>query len=143
VVPRGNQDLQQLLRSVKFAKGISNPLATLCDDTSQEDFIHLFFSCDFSQRFWWKLNMEWKWNTDLPIMEILHMARNDYNFICFKETLIVGCWSLWNIRNIKVFEDQNPTIHETMRFFRENFELVRHRAKPSLKEDMSQWLDTL
>jgi hypothetical protein len=34
-------------------------------------------------------------------------------------------------------------IIQYLRFFKETFFLVMHRAKPSLKEDMQQWLDTL
>jgi hypothetical protein len=64
-------------------------------------------------------------------------------------SLVLKRLSLWAaglfgiLETKRFFEYQNPSIQETMRFFRENFELVRHRAKPSLKEGMSQWLDTL
>jgi hypothetical protein len=31
----------------------------LCQNDLYEDMIHIFFQCDFSQTFWWKLGMEW------------------------------------------------------------------------------------
>jgi hypothetical protein len=31
--------------------------------------MHLFFECDFSQKIWWKLRMEW--NTEMPLIEML------------------------------------------------------------------------
>jgi hypothetical protein len=34
-------------------------------------------------------------------------------------------------------------ISQCFRFFKEDFSLIMHRAKPSLKEGMTQWLDTL
>jgi hypothetical protein len=42
-----------------------------------------------------------------------------------------------------IFDGQQASIQEGIRFFKENFALVRHRAKPGLKECMSQWIDTL
>jgi hypothetical protein len=113
----------------------------LCADGADEDFMHLFFSCDFSQRFWWKLNMEW--NTDLGIFDMLIDAKQRFGFSCFKESLIIGCWSIWNHRNKFIFDNQLINLPVCFIFFKESFELVRYRAKPSLLEGMTEWLDTL
>jgi hypothetical protein len=62
---------------------------------------------------------------------------------CFIEVLMLVCWSIWNHRNRAIFDNKPININECLRFFKEDFILVRHRAKPSLKEGMSSWLDTL
>ena len=66
-----------------------------------------------------------------------------YRSLCFKEILIIGCWTLWNHRNKIIFEGDVAFQPECMRFFKENFHLAMYKAKPSLKEGMSQWIDTL
>jgi hypothetical protein len=48
---------------------VDSQACVLWDDYTREDFIHLFFGCDFSQQFWWKLNLEW--DTGLEIMDML------------------------------------------------------------------------
>jgi hypothetical protein len=73
---------------------VESQLYVLCDDHSHEEFIHLFFSCDYSQQFWCKLGIEW--NTEHDLMDMLTDGRHRYDFIYFKEALIVGCWTLWN-----------------------------------------------
>jgi hypothetical protein len=113
----------------------------MCDDADVEHFIHLFFAFDFSQRFWWQLNFEW--NTELGIMGLLIDGKRRHNISCFKEILMAGCWTLWNKRNRLIFESEEMDMLSTIRFFKDTFVLIRHRTKPSLKEGMSQWLDTL
>jgi hypothetical protein len=57
--------------------------------------------------------------------------------------LITGCWSLWDQRNSAIFRDIEPCIHRGIAKFKIDFALAMHRAKPSLKEGMQSWLDTL
>jgi hypothetical protein len=76
-------------------------------------------------------------------MELLIDGKRRHNVSCFKEILMAGCWSLWNKRNRLIFDAEDMDMHSTIRFFKDTFVLIRHRAKPSLKEGMSQWLDTL
>ena len=46
---------------------IQSTSCVLCEECNNETMEHLFFfSCEFSQQFWWRLNMEW--NTELPII---------------------------------------------------------------------------
>ena len=113
----------------------------LCSDGGSEDYRHLFFDCDFSRNFWWKLNIEW--NADLDLLLMLMEAKRRYNLICFKESLIVGCWAIWTHRNRNIFDNQEIDLDVCFQDFVCCFKLVMHRAKPSLKEGMSQWVDTL
>jgi hypothetical protein len=40
----------------------------LCDNCPEENVMHLFFECSFSQGFWWALGL--KWNFDLKIHDM-------------------------------------------------------------------------
>jgi hypothetical protein len=40
----------------------------LCDNCPQETLMHLFFECNYSQAFWWALNIEWDTDRDLHDM---------------------------------------------------------------------------
>ena len=113
----------------------------LCQDAPREYLNHLFFGCDFSQQFWWRLNQEW--NYDLELYDMLLDGRSRAGQICFTEYLIIGCWSLWNHRNKIIFDGENLCLDLCIFMFKETFSLTMHRAKPSLKEGMQRWLDAI
>ena len=106
-----------------------------------ESLLHLFFGCDFSQIFWWKLNEEW--NYDMELVDMLLDGRARSNLNCFKEILIIGFWSIWNHRNTILFEGDQINMDRCLAMFKETFSLIMHRAKPSLKDGMQQWLDAM
>ena len=120
---------------------VDDKSCVLCHDETSKSRTQLFFGCEFSQIFWWKLNQEW--NMDLDIIDMLIDGRNRFNQKCFKEYLIIGCWSLWNHRNKIIFDGGHLSLDSCFSFFKETFSLIRHRAKPSLNDGMQQWLDTL
>jgi hypothetical protein len=49
---------------------IDSKSCILCDDQVEETMMHLFFECDFSQTFWWKIGEEWNLDFDLINMII-------------------------------------------------------------------------
>jgi hypothetical protein len=93
------------------------------------------FACDFSQRFWWDLNLEW--NSELPIFYMILDGKRRFNISCFMDVLMAGCWTLWNKRNRLIFDGDDVDIQSSVTIFKETFSLIRHRAKPSLKDGMS------
>ena len=95
----------------------------------------------FNQNFWWKLNLEW--NIELGLLNMLMDAKKRYNLICLKESLIVGCCSLWNHRNRSIFDAAPISLEICFQEFLTSVDLVMHRSKPSLKEGMTHWVDTL
>jgi hypothetical protein len=70
-------------------------------------------------------------------------AKTRYTMPFLMEIIIIGCWSLWDQRNSAIFRDIEPCIHRGIAKFKLDFVLSMHRAKPSLKEGMQSWLDTL
>jgi hypothetical protein len=120
---------------------VGNQLCMLCNEDSHEDMLHLFFQCDFSRNFWWKIGEEW--NTELEMIDMLMEAKNRSTNHFFKEAMIAGCWSIWNQRNSFIFDGKPVDLDSCFAFFKESISLIRHRVRPSLREGMQDWLDIL
>jgi hypothetical protein len=103
--------------------------------------MHLFFECDFSQTFWWKIGEEW--NLDFDLINMIIDANNRSSNQFFKEAMMCGCWSIWNERNGIIFDGMHRDLNHCYSFFKSSVGMIRHRVKPSLKEGMQNWLDTL
>jgi hypothetical protein len=106
-----------------------------------ENNIHLFFECSFSQSFWWAIGMEW--NPDLDLYSMIADAKNRFSHNFMMEIFITGCWSIWEQRNDAIFRGIYPDVQRCVDRFKFFISLNLHRAKPSLKEGMQSWLDTL
>jgi hypothetical protein len=87
--------------------------------------------------------MYFEWDTNMPLHDMIIEAKYRYNKKFFKEALIVGCWTIWNHRNKAIFENEYIDPLTCIFMFKESFSVIMHRAKPSLREGMQQWLDTL
>jgi hypothetical protein len=59
------------------------------------------------------------------------------------EIIILLAWAIWVTRNDWIFNNIIPTVESCRRKFKEEFKLLLLRAKPSLVEAMSAWLDNL
>jgi hypothetical protein len=113
----------------------------LCDSCPEETLMHLFFECSFSQSFWWALGIEW--NTDYQLTHMISDACQRYNMSFTMEIIISGCWAIWDQRNGLIFRDIAPSFTSCFSFFKAICAANLHRARPSLKEGMSSWIDTL
>ena len=113
----------------------------LCETCPEETNMHLFFECTFSQSFWWALGIEW--NVDLNLYQMMQDDKRRLSLDFFMEIMIIGCWIIWDQRNDAIFNGNPPNIQRCISKFRATFTLTMHRAKPSLKEGMQSWIDTL
>ena len=110
----------------------------LCQDAPMEFMQHLFFGCEFSQIFWWRLNQEWNYDMDLYDMLLDGRARAGHS--CFTEYLITGCWSLWCHRNSIIFDGGQLDIDTCCNLFKEFFPLLCIELNPLLKKGCSNGL---
>jgi hypothetical protein len=106
-----------------------------------ESNMHLFFECPFSERFWWAIGMEW--NPGMDLYNMIVDAKNTYSHKFIMEIPITGCWSIWEQRNDAIFRGIYPDVQRCVTRFKSFISLNLYRAKPSLKEGMQSWLDTL
>jgi hypothetical protein len=103
--------------------------------------MHLFFECNFSQSFWWALNIEW--DTDRDLHDMITDVKRRYSMDFIMEIIITGCWALWDQRNDMIFNHINHFVPSYIIKFKIYCSVILHRARPSLKEAMQAWLDTL
>jgi hypothetical protein len=113
----------------------------LCDNCPQETLMYLFFECNFSQAFWWDLNIEW--DTDRDLQDMISEVKRRYSMEFIMEIIITGCWAIWDQRNNMIFNLIRPTIPTCITKFRIYCSVIMHRARLSLKDGMQAWLDTL
>ena len=92
---------RDLLTRKNFAVESTSSVLCHCEDNTLHDLAHHFFKCDFSQCFWWSLNMEW--NSNSQLIDMLIEGRKRYKIIFLREILMVGCWSNWNHRNKDIY----------------------------------------
>ena len=120
---------------------VESSRCVLCDEEVEESLLHLFFTCDFSQSFWWRIGEEW--NPDLELIDMIIEAKGRSLNHFFKEAMIAGCWSIWNHRNKIIFDGVQRDMELCYMSFKESIGMIRHRVKPSLIEGMEVWLDLL
>lgn len=76
-------------------------------------------------------------------MDTIEDAKRRYEHNHFMEVLIVGCWSIWLERNKHIIEHVQLNINSCVEPFKVSFTLIMHIARPSLREGMQSWLDSL
>ena len=113
----------------------------LCDNSSRETMQHLFFSCTFSSLFWSRIGIICR--CDLPFIDMLIDAKTRSSNQFFDFAMMAGCWGLWNHRNRIIFDNDNRCIDACFAIFAESVSVIRHRIKPSLKDGLQNWLDSL
>jgi hypothetical protein len=99
----------------------------LCHAHQIEDWIHLFFDCNFSRRIWSYLQVEWSQGD--TIEEMFFKARKEFAKSFFFEVVILACWHIWKQRNNKVFEHIRP--------------LHVHGVKDKHSDSFKLWFDSL
>jgi hypothetical protein len=84
VLVQDRLNTKELMRRKNFF--VESKYCVLCDEQIEESMFHLFFSCDFSQNFWWKLGEEW--NVELDTMDMIMDAGDRSHNTFFKEIMI-------------------------------------------------------
>jgi hypothetical protein len=134
--------LKNRLNTRSFLRQRSMPLDSFtCDNyilQMEETVIHVFFKCNFAQRCWLLLDIRPPRTTDL--LHTLLRIRRRWQVPWRLESIIIMTWCIWKSRNNWIFNETPPTINEWKEMFKKEMILVCHRVKPSLKEEISNWL---
>ena len=121
-------------------KVTENNSCVLCCQDKLEDWLHLFFHCQFSGRVWNYLQIVWE--TD-SVLNNLRQARKEFHGPCFSEVVILACWNIWKQRNGLIFKDILPTFRGWKSGFVHDITLLLHRVKRSVHPLLSSWIDNL
>ncbi|PNT60932.1 hypothetical protein BRADI_5g08333v3, partial [Brachypodium distachyon] len=100
----------------------------LCHSGTWEDWQHLFFGCQFSQRIWNYLHIQWFAGVDLK--QIISDTQRSFGHPFFVEVVAISCWHIWKERNRCVFEGIRPSFRSWRRDFIEDISLLQHKFKP-------------
>jgi hypothetical protein len=113
----------------------------LCPARIYEDRLHLFFQCNFSQRIWCYLQIDWSLSQDLQTAA--SMARADFGKPFFMEVVIIACWNIWKQRNEQIFEAQRPSFKGWKRNFVHDLSMLGHRIKKKHHAALMAWIGSL
>ena len=113
----------------------------LCPLRVYEDRQHLFFTCNFSQRVWNYLQIEWPAADD--IQTTIARAKRSFGHVFFMEVLIVACRHIWLQRNGAVFRNERPTFGKWKGGFVHDMTLLRYRIRPKHVDSLMAWLEAL
>ena len=103
----------------------------LCNDSVEEDLVHLFLGHGFAKSMWNWLNLTYD-ERDGPL-EIFETLRVQVHAPFFMEIIILLCWAIWQTRNDCIFKDLQPDLICCKRTFRNCFESVTNQT---FKHDM-------
>ena len=106
-----------------------------------EERFHLFFGCNFSQRIWNYLQINWSLSGDMFLA--VAAARRDFGKPFFMEVLITACWHIWKIRNDKIFNQERSSFAKWKRNFIHDITLLSHRLKRKYVHSLMLWIADL
>jgi hypothetical protein len=113
----------------------------LCPAHVTEDWMHLFFHCNFSIRIWNYLQIEWEPGPTLEV--IVTAAMRKFNKPFFSEVVIIALWHIWKQRNDVIFQGIMPSFRGWKSRFVLDLSLHKHRVKEKHVQSLSRWIDSL
>jgi hypothetical protein len=113
----------------------------LCPSHIVEDWLHLFFHCNFSVRIWNYLQVEW--DPGDTFEEIFLAARKKFDKPFFPEVVMLAAWNIWKQRNEAIFQHILPSFRNWRRCFIQDISLHKHRVRDKHVASLSRWIDTL
>ncbi|KAE8812492.1 glycerophosphoryl diester phosphodiesterase 1 [Hordeum vulgare] len=122
-----------MLRRRHFVVGSPRPRyddCVLCQGQNEETLDHLFFECYFSTRCWDTLGIHW--STGIDRFEWMPSAKNYWAGPMFMDLFVVAAWSFWKERKGFIFKNISPSHASWLKRSKEDFGMIKHRAKPEL-----------
>jgi hypothetical protein len=71
---------------------------------------------------------------------MINKSRRQFNSKIFREVIMVAGWCIWCHRNAIIFDGASVSLGPWKAAFKDEFALIIHRAKPSTKALLSNWL---
>jgi hypothetical protein len=102
---------------------------------------HLFWSCPFAQQCWAFVCPQV--TNQHSVLEAFYVIKDSLNLPYAVEIIILAAWSIWTIRNRKIFEDQNPSFSAWKIIFKQELHLLSYRMKKKWSVSFRAWLQIL
>jgi hypothetical protein len=111
-----------------------------CGTNQEETLFHLFWSCPFASACW---NHICPQRVRYPsLLENISEIRDKLKVPFSMDIVILGSWSIWIIRNNKIFNDQEPRFNAWRVIYKQELEMLRYRMKKKHADIFSNWLQT-
>jgi hypothetical protein len=102
--------------------------------------VHLFWNCPFSQECWDFICPTRERN--LSVLEAFADVKTKLKVPFSSEIIILAAWSIWMMRNNKIFNNQIPTFRNWKGFFIQELRMVAHRMKKKHIQSFKEWLQS-
>jgi hypothetical protein len=122
----------------KHWKVDSGPECILCNSTSVETRNHLFFECEFAIACWNAVNIQWTHN--LPISDMILLARETFQGPCFLEVVACVLWNIWKVRNDFIFQAIPASFNRWRVGFQSDLLVHQYRVKATAVQPLIDWL---
>lgn len=111
----------------------------ICSEGTEETLVHLFWNCPFSLLCWDHLTPN-KHRGISAYDEILLAVRHLPKGIAL-DIVVMGCWSIWSVRNDKIFRSAAPHLNTWKHYLKEGLWTVQLRAKQRKAEQLISWIE--
>jgi hypothetical protein len=100
--------------------------------------LHLFWECPFASKCWDFICPPI--SKGLPVLEALSHIKDKLKVPFYIEIIILASWSIWIIRNNKIFENTRPTFSIWKAIYYQELKLVVYRIKKKYESDFKAWI---
>jgi hypothetical protein len=104
----------------------------------EESFHHLFVTCPFASDCWDIICPNRL--KGLSILETFTDLREKLHVPFFMEIIILAAWSIWIVRNNKIFKNENLTIANWKAIYKHELRWVQYRMKKKHSAQFRDWL---
>jgi hypothetical protein len=142
LILRDRLNTRELLQRKNFF--LPDYSCAVCERSSIESGLYLFFQCPFALLCWRYLCPSWQPPAPSP-----HIQPKDY-IMSLKlaiaqpfslELIILVCWALWITRNEIIFKGIPPSIYRARKFFKDELALLVHKAGRKSYVGMRAWVE--
>ena len=111
----------------------------LCSDKVEETLIHLFWDCPFALACWDIIAPE-RTRGISSFDEIVLISTRLPKDLAL-DIIVMSCWSIWSVRNDKIFRSAPPAIDSWKFHLSEGLWVVQLRAKEDKANKIKEWTD--
>jgi hypothetical protein len=104
----------------------------------EETLAHLFWSCPFAQECWLILCPQI--SIQQSVFEAFYDMKEKLQIPFTVEVIILASWSIWIVRNRKIFEGQVPSIVAWKTVFKQELHLLSFRMKKKWADQFKIWV---
>jgi hypothetical protein len=105
----------------------------------EETMEHLFLTCPFAVKCWDHLCPQR--NRNLVIEDAIKDIKNKLRVPFAIDIIVLATWSIWIVRNNKIFNNKRPSFAGWRAIFHEELRMLGHRIKNKFKEQFFSWLE--